>query len=444
MGVELSITPPVASLRVGCVVAERYQILGVLSYGAMGIIYRARHLSLGVDVALKALRPELAGEGQYYRRFAEEAKNAASLKSEHVARVFDFGKLPSGEPFLAMELLDGQDLAEILSATGSLPVHLVLQIALQACEALGEAHEKGIVHRDLKPENLFLTRAANGEPRLKILDFGISKRLGGGGRHATMTGTVGSPHYMAPEQLRAAKDVDHRVDVWSLGVVLYELLAGAPAFDGETVAQVCTQVLMHRPPPLAQVRPEVGAQLSRVVERCLEVDRDQRFASVTQLAYALEGARGPEITALEFLDDDAVTEVVGVRRRSFARVAAALAATTVLAALAAVVVHIGPRTSLERVRSAAAARLVEPRRAERVAQVRVEQARAIQRPPPAPPEPPPPPRPRVIVVTRAAPRPPPVPPEPPVAELASTEAAPVSPPRAAPSTQMTQRVQGEL
>jgi hypothetical protein len=333
MSAELAITPPTARLSQGSIVGDRYQIVDILSYGAMGIIYRARHRTLGIPLALKAMRAELAST-DYYERFAEEARNAALLKSDHVARVFDFGRLASGELYLVMELLEGEDLATLLSSCGALPAETVIRLALQACDALGEAHAAGIVHRDLKPENLFLARLPSGDTRLKVLDFGVSKRISGPRRHATITGSVGSPSYMSPEQLRSQPDVDNRADIWALGVVLYELLAARPAFDGATVAEICTNVLTRRPTPLVEIRPSVGG-LSRVVRRCLELDRAQRFQTMRELAHALAQVRS-----------EARAEPPRKRRFRAVHCLAMLAALPVAAATGAVV-QWGPRQSLE-------------------------------------------------------------------------------------------------
>jgi serine/threonine-protein kinase len=406
MGAELAINPPAVGLVEGAVIGGRYQVMGVVSYGAMGIIYRVRHRTLGIDLALKAMRSELVEEDSYHR-FADEARNAAQLKSEHVARVFDFGRLPGGELYLVMELLEGEDLMMRLTESGPLPVDLVRSIALQACAGLAEAHKIGIIHRDLKPENLFLSRTPNDEPLLKIVDFGVSKRLRGPRRSATIAGIVGSPHYMAPEQLRSSRDIDHRADIWSLGAVLYELLAGRPAFEGDNVAEICASVLTVRPPPVDSLRPEVGSMLSAVVMRCLEVDRLDRFQSMAELADALRLASGERIGSSVWpvlLADQRDSEPVvipGLRGYRWPRIAAATLGGLLLLATIGTCATLGPRRTVDLARRTAASELIGGARAQRVPQSAVERPkRAIvpAKPPeqalPAATPPPPSPKPK--------------------------------------------------
>jgi serine/threonine protein kinase len=357
MGAELAITPPTACLARGAIIDGRYEIVDRLAYGAMGIVYRAWHRRLGIPLALKAMRSELGG-ADFYERFAEEARNAALLKSEHVARVFDFGRLESGELYLVMELLEGEDLASLLASCGALPKQMVVRLALQACDALGEAHAAGIVHRDLKPENLFLARMPSGETRLKLLDFGVSKRIAAPRRHATITGAIGSPSYMAPEQLRSQPDVDNRADIWALGSVLYELLAGRPAFGGDTVAAICVNVLTRRPAPLSQLRPSVGPELSRVIGRCLEPERADRYHTMRELARALEAASAP-----------APVELPRQPRRHLGGWLAALALLA-LGTLTGAALHSGPGQSLELARQLAVERLVGGARVQQIQQTR--------------------------------------------------------------------------
>jgi serine/threonine-protein kinase len=375
MGAELAISPPSTLLAPGSVIGDRYEIVELVSYGAMGIVYRAWHRTLGIELAVKAMRAELGSE-EFFRRFAEEARNAASLKSAHVARVFDFGRLDSGELYLVMELLRGEDLATVLAERGPLPVDLAVRLATQACEALGEAHAAGIVHRDLKPENLFLTHSPGGDPVLKVLDFGVSKRMQAAPRKASIAGAMGSPSYMSPEQLRCSRDVDCRADVWALGAVLFELLSGRPAFEGESIAEICTQVLHTRPPPLLRVRPEVGPALSGIVERCLETERERRFQTMGELAQALCTVRREDCEATVrpvalSADDAELPPIAGLRRWRLARAFGALA---LLAAIcgAMMVGYFGPSRSLELARAGATRYLVGGPRAQRVLQLPVE------------------------------------------------------------------------
>src|SRR5580704_996551 len=211
-------------VRVGEVLAGKYRVEGILGAGGMGVVVAAHHLQLDERVALKFLLPEALANAEAVARFDREARAAVKIKSEHVARVIDVGKLENGSPYMGMEYLDGSDLSAWLQKRGSPPIPQVVDFVLQACEAIAEAHSLGIVHRDLKPANLFCIRRPDGGLCIKVLDFGISKMSMLGDLHMTGTTAVfGSPAYMSPEQMHASKDVDGRTDVWSLGVILYEL-----------------------------------------------------------------------------------------------------------------------------------------------------------------------------------------------------------------------------
>jgi serine/threonine protein kinase len=218
-----------------------------------------------------------------------EARAAAALKGEHIARVHDFGQLPSGEPYLVMEHLEGMGLDAFLAERGPLAQAEAVDILLQACEGLAEAHAASLVHRDIKAANLFLVKRPDGQFVLKILDFGIAKRLVDGAlRGVTNPKTsVGSPWYMPPEQMLDSTTVDQRADVWSLGVLLYELLTGEYPFDGDGVVQICANVLTAPTPSVRAVRPEIDARLDAVFQRCLEKNMERRFGSVLELADAL-------------------------------------------------------------------------------------------------------------------------------------------------------------
>jgi serine/threonine-protein kinase len=261
----------------------------------MGLVFAATHLGLGVRVAMKIIRPELASEPELVRRFENEARAAAMLKSEHVARVYDVGRLPTGEPYLVMEHLEGVELEAFIESR-RLDVQVSADIVREACEALAEAHAIGLVHRDIKPANLFLARCPDGRSTLKILDFGISKWLLSRTRKALTQpgGSMGSPWYMSPEQMANPSAVDPRADVWSLGVVLYRLLTGELPFDGETVPEVCARVLANVPLRPREHRPELHPELEAIVLRCLEKQPARRFSSVTALAEALAPFGSPE------------------------------------------------------------------------------------------------------------------------------------------------------
>lgn len=257
----------------------------------MGVVMSATHIQLDDRVAIKMMLPELAQSSEVVGRFLREGRAAVRIKSPHVARVYDVGELETGTPFIVMELLEGNDLSVAIETGGALPPEEAVNIVLQACEALVEAHSHGIVHRDLKPSNLFLARQRDGSSVVKVLDFGISKILSGPDEsNLSMTatrGVLGSPLYMSPEQLKASRDVDVRSDIWSLGIILFELISGNPPFQAETLAEVGAVVLVGPTPRLRDSMPNVSDELSVVVRRCMARERDERYGSVGELMAAL-------------------------------------------------------------------------------------------------------------------------------------------------------------
>ena len=272
-------------LRPGDVVDGAYVIQRLLGQGGMGAVFVALEPELDRRVAVKVLLGEGRG-GEATARFEREARAVAALQSDHVARIFRVGCLVSGAPYMAMELLEGEDLAASLARRGPLPGGEVLSLMLQVCEGLAEAHERGIVHRDLKPANLFLARRPTGATTLKILDFGIAKAA----TPAPLTATrafLGTPLYMSPEQINDVRSVDARSDIWALGVVMYELLTGAPPFVAASVPDLSERILHARPALPSASRPGVPPALEAIVLRCLEKDPAARFAGVRELAAAL-------------------------------------------------------------------------------------------------------------------------------------------------------------
>ncbi|HTV22204.1 MAG TPA: serine/threonine-protein kinase [Polyangiaceae bacterium] len=277
---------------VGQVISGRFRVEHVIGIGSMGIVLAARHLELDERVAIKFIRSDMQAVPGVLSRFAREAKAAASIKSEHIAQVFDVGTADGIGPYIVMEYLEGRDLAAVLELEGRLPIRRAVHYVMQACEALAVAHSGGITHRDIKPENLFLTRQGDLE-RIKLLDFGISK--------AALTGKVfgdelssadnacllGTPLYMSPEQIRANVEIDHRTDIWSLGAVLYELITARSAFVADSVKQVWTRILETPPTPLGAYCPDAPPTLQAVIDRCLEKDPARRFQNVAELAVAL-------------------------------------------------------------------------------------------------------------------------------------------------------------
>ena len=265
----------------GAVVVDKYRVESILGEGGMGVVVAATHLALDQRVAIKFLHPEAMRQQEAVERFQREAKVAAKVNSEHVARVHDVGTLEGGEPFIVMEYLEGGDLRDLIRRGEPIPIAEVCEIALQACEALAEVHAAGIVHRDLKPSNLFVTRRADGSPCIKLLDFGISKFnfRGDSGVDPALTATatvMGSPSYMSPEQLKSSKEVDAASDVWSLGTVLYEAVTGRPAFRAETVPQVCAMIASDDPALPSSLRADIPMQLERAILEGLEKKPEKR------------------------------------------------------------------------------------------------------------------------------------------------------------------------
>jgi eukaryotic-like serine/threonine-protein kinase len=273
----------------GGLICGKYRIEGEIGRGGMGIVYRALHVGLERAVALKVVLPELAQNDVVVRRMLDEARCAAQITSAHVVRVMDVGQLESGQPFIVMELVEGEDLARVMERNGIPTLERAVQWLLEASVAIAEAHEKGIVHRDLKPENMFLARSENGDPHVKVLDFGISKRQGRTLRRSVTRPNelMGSPHYMAPEQIRAPLSVDARADIWSLGTILIELTTGRQAFAGDTLASVCASVLESEPEIPEEALARLPAALVLAMRRAVRKEPDERFQSVAELAAAL-------------------------------------------------------------------------------------------------------------------------------------------------------------
>ncbi len=293
-----------SQFRSGDVIAGKYELGKELGRGGMGMVVAARHRELGTQVALKILLRDASGKDQQHNnveqaRFLREAQAAARLESEHAVRVLDIGRVERGPPFIVMERLRGCDLATLLRDEGRLPHERAVGLLLEACEAIAEAHALGIVHRDIKPANLFLTKRRDGTPLIKVLDFGISKITrpldAGSPDAAAMSITspnaiIGSAAYMSPEQLRASKTVDPRTDIWSLGVVLFELIEGNPPFVSENAAAMGAMIASD---PAPRMSTQIPTALVATITRCLEKKADARFANIAELAEALV-PHGPE------------------------------------------------------------------------------------------------------------------------------------------------------
>jgi tRNA A-37 threonylcarbamoyl transferase component Bud32 len=300
---------PTSSVPVplGHVLANRYRIDGVLGSGGMGVVVAATHLALQTRVAIKFLKPDSLKDEEARARLFREARAAARTKGDHVVQIIDVGTLESGAPYVVMEYLQGADLATVLRANGPLPVADAAAYVLQVCEAVHHAHALGIVHRDLKPSNVFLTRDAAGHERIKVLDFGLSKIVdvpGGPTLDTRLTGPhsmLGTPLYMSPEQLSNASDVDHRTDIWSIGAILFQLIAGRPPFEARSLPQLCTLIMHGSPRSLSNLRADVPAGLESVISRCLAKKLPDRYANVEELARAL--ARFMATPRLTWLDE---------------------------------------------------------------------------------------------------------------------------------------------
>jgi serine/threonine-protein kinase len=284
-----------SELSLGTVIDGKYRVYEVLGRGAMGVVLSATHLRLNERVAVKFLHTRAQngapGHDDFQSRFEREARVSARLRNEHITRVVDAGVWRERVPYMVMEYLTGTDLREIMKKSGPLPIDLSLDYAVQVCEGIAEAHANGVVHRDLKPPNLFITRRADGSDLVKILDFGISKWTTRDAEITDLTETgvvLGSPKYMAPEQLFGASNVDSRADVWSIGAIVYEMLAGRAAFDFTTFSRICAELSTDRmPPSLTERRPELPRALDAAVMKCFARTPDARHQDVSELAGAL-------------------------------------------------------------------------------------------------------------------------------------------------------------
>ncbi len=281
----------------GATLSGRYRVIRKIGEGGMGIVYEAEHVLIEKRVGLKVLREDFSNRFDVVERFRQEARSASKIGHENIVDISDFGVTSSGANFFVMELLHGRDLAEELGKLGTLSPRRSLNILLQCARALGAAHAKGIVHRDMKPENIFLVERGGEEDFVKIVDFGIAKisdleRAGIPGRKLTKTGMIfGTPEYMSPEQ-GAGKPLDHRVDIYALGIILYELLTGRVPFMGDTFMGILTQHMFENVPPLKAANPHCNApaEVERIVFRAVAKDPSERYQNMEELAADLSGA----------------------------------------------------------------------------------------------------------------------------------------------------------
>jgi serine/threonine-protein kinase len=299
----------VAHLEPATVLMDKYRVVSTLGVGGMGAVLACEHLTLGNMVAIKFLLPAMVSNEPVVHRFMLEAKAATKIKSDHVAKVLDVGRMTGegcpdeGIPFMVMEYLEGKDLQEWCKSGRRFTVEEAIDYMAQAGEALAQAHRQGIIHRDVKPANLFL---AEYEKRnmVKVLDFGISKLMDEDPREMQLTKTstvLGSGLYMSPEQMRSAKKVDHRTDIYSLGVCMYELLTGTQPFTAETFSELCVKVNMDPPTPIREHRPDLSLELTEVLAKAYARDPNERYQTVQEFIAALEPFAG-EATSLASIE----------------------------------------------------------------------------------------------------------------------------------------------
>src|SRR6187399_594316 len=257
-------------LQEGELIDDKYRIIRLIGEGGMGAVYEGENTRIHRRVAIKVLHPSVSEMPDVVARFEREAQAAGRIGSEHIVEVLDLGNLRSGARYMVMEFMDGDSLAQRIRQRGSMSAKDLYPVARQLLDALSAAHNAGIVHRDLKPDNVFLLRSRRGQPDfLKLLDFGISKFSGSGPGVLSMTRTgavMGTPYYMAPEQAKGARDIDHRVDVYAAGVILYEALAGRVPFLADTFNELLFKIVLEKPEPLGKVAPHVDPVLAGIVE----------------------------------------------------------------------------------------------------------------------------------------------------------------------------------
>lgn len=277
------------SVKPGEILGAKYQVERVIGEGGMGLVVAARHMELGHLVAIKCLHASALGHEGAVIRFEREARAAATLTSEHVARVIDVGRFENGSPYMVMEFLEGEDLFSMLRREGALSIADTVRFASHAADGLGEAHAAGIIHRDVKPSNLFAARRKKGGSVIKVLDFGIAKTIGGTGEHG-LTATqalIGSPQYMSPEQVRESRTLDARTDIWALGVTMYECLTGRKPFDAPGMVDLCFAIVQQPPASIIAQRQDVPPRLEAVIFKCLAKDPADRYASMGDLQQEL-------------------------------------------------------------------------------------------------------------------------------------------------------------
>jgi len=272
-----------------------YKVTAKLGEGGMGVVYLAEHPVIGKKVAMKAIHPELSKNSDVVSRFVTEAKAVNQIGHEHIVDIADFGNTPEGEFYFVMEYLQGESLSDRLRRETRIPYSRALSIGAQIADALNASHAQGIIHRDLKPENIFLCNRGQNRDFVKVLDFGLAKLTQGEQKvtHKTRTGSVmGTPYYMSPEQCEGKIEIDHRADIYSLGVLLFEMLTGKVPFGGEGYGEIIVKHVTMPPPSVRSVVPELPEYLDLILFRVLAKDRDQRFQTMSELREALLDPEG--------------------------------------------------------------------------------------------------------------------------------------------------------
>ncbi len=280
------------SLNAGDIIDNKYRIVRLLGEGGMGAVYEGENTRIHRRVAIKVLHAQVASSADAVQRFEREAQAAGRIGSEHIVEVLDLGTLPEGDRYMVMEFMDGSSLADRISERGKLPPQTTAPIVVQLLEGLRAAHDAGIIHRDLKPDNVYLLGSRAGKKDfVKILDFGISKFNTLGGEFSmTRTGAVmGTPYYMSPEQAKGNRDVDHRADLYAVGVILYEAVAGEVPFNAETFNELLFKIVLENPMPLVEKVPGLDPSFAAIVEKAMAREPAQRYQTANELQEALAG-----------------------------------------------------------------------------------------------------------------------------------------------------------
>ncbi len=334
----------------GELVTPTLRLVRQLGKGGMGSVWLAENLALRTTVAVKFMSRELAATEEGRMRFAREAAAASQVRSPHVVQMFDHGLTREGVPFIVMELLEGEDLGARVRRLGAPSPTEIATMISQAAKALSRAHERGIVHRDIKPDNLFLCQGDDDEIFVKVIDFGIAK-VADGVASTTRTGAMmGTAYYMSPEQMMGSREVDHRTDVWALGVVVYELLTGRLPFDGETIGALALAIHTATPTPVRALRPDLPSEIDVFIERSLARDLAVRFGSVKEQARALSAtlarvdvsatgairAPGAQLASLAMTTHGRSASEMAPRASSLGRTSPAIFPVAVVAVLAVI------------------------------------------------------------------------------------------------------------